>query len=99
MLTSLAKRVAEDCTDAYSCDNYTPAGWRQCGAMLAKRGFSLSAIEEILRSKWTRWACDGCEVKAHWRDGVGHTSKCLARFLDGGKTPITPSNWAKEMNR
>lgn len=54
-----AYEIAEQTQDAYSYDAYTPAGWRACCLMLAKRGYDAREIEAIMRSKWTRWAGDG----------------------------------------
>lgn len=73
---------------AYSSDAYTPNAWRQCCRMLARRGFSGEQIEDIMRSKFTRWASDGRKAKA-----FGHAnSKDLERFLDCFRPPITPEN-------
>ncbi len=73
--------VAKKCQDAYSCSAYTPAGWRQCAVMLAKRRFNKEQIEEVLRSKWTRWAGDGSSKQYGY-----YTSGDLARFLDSTST-------------
>ena len=105
MTAEEALTLAEETLDAYSVYNYTESGWRACHLMLARRGYGAYAVEEIVRSKWTRWACDFCEVERHWSAGGGwvgrHTSACLARFLDSGSQgkSITPENWAGHMYR
>ena len=71
---------------AYSSNEYTVVGWRECCRMLARRGFSCQQIEEIMRSKWTRWASDGSNNR------LGRcTSRDLARFLDS--RGITPEHY------
>lgn len=88
-----ARAIAEGCADAYSADRFSYPGWRQCGVMLAARGFDEFAIEEILRSKWTRWACDHCDNHSYGH----HTSPCLERYLDRGKPGIGIGNWRRLM--
>ena len=78
-----AKALAEKCRDAYSTANYR-GGWIGCVLMLARRGYNAREIEAILRSKWTRWACDESTA------GYGHhTSKDLARFMDNRRNGCT----------
>lgn len=88
-----ALAIAKKCEDAYSFDSYSPGGWRQCAVMLTKRGYDSMGIEAILRSKWTRWACDSCDKHRYGR----HNSRCLAAFLDGKPDQITPANWKRRM--
>ena len=67
---------AEELADAYSTDNYRN-GWSGSIRMLRARKFDDQEIEAIIRSKWTRWACDSSDK----RYGQ-NTSSDLARFLD-----------------
>lgn len=85
-----AKAIAERCEDAYSFDAYAPGAWRQCAWRLALRGFDESQIEEILRSKWTRWAGDASD-KQYGR----YNSADLMRFIDAGEW--TPEKVRAEM--
>ena len=74
-ITQQANDLSERTSDAYSYDRYR--NWTAVCQMLLNRGYTELEAEAILRSKWTRWACDqdsnryGC-----------HTSKALARFVD-----------------
>jgi len=97
-----ALQIAEQTQDAYSCDSYTPSGWRQCCVMLAYRGFDREAIETIMRSKWTRKAGDGS--RRHQYGDFNSTD--LALFMDtqhvyshdgGSLVGITPDNWREHM--
>lgn len=74
--------VLAECTqDAYSYDNYGKRSWIACAEMLLRMGFTKHEVEEILRSKWTRWAADMATDRKSWR--YGHTtSSDLRRFLD-----------------
>jgi hypothetical protein len=54
--SSLAKHIAEKTEDAYSADRYS--NWAAVAEVLLQRGHSEAEVEEILRSKWTRWAAD-----------------------------------------
>lgn len=88
--TAVADAIAEATQNAYSADAYQPKAWRQCCRMLASRGYSAHWIEEIMRSKFTRWASDGRSASKPY--GYS-TSKDLARFLDSGNgITITPEN-------
>ena len=69
---------------AYSSGSYTPKGWRACCRMLARRGFSPEQIEEIMRSRWMRWA--GYESPKRYGT---FNSADLARFMRG----TTPDNY------
>ncbi len=78
-LADKAKLLAEKTSDSYSYDRYK--NWGAVVLMLLRKGYSEIEAEAILRSKWTRWACDkdtgrGCRY-GH------HTSKALERFIDG----------------
>ena len=100
-----ALQIAEQTQDAYSCDSYSPAGWRQCCVMLAAKGFDREAIETIMRSKWTRWAGDSALTTRYGK----HNSTDLALFMDtqfdhhvytndgGSLVGITPDNWREHM--
>ena len=81
-----ALQIASATSDAYSYSRYTPSGWRESCRELARRGLDAKQIEEIMRSKWMRWAGDMSD-NCHG----GCTSADLMRFLDSeGK--ITPEN-------
>ena len=88
-----ALEIARKSRDAYSYDGYGVIGWDACAILLARRGFNAEQIEEILRSKWTRWAGDGSNNRYGRYSG-----KDLARFLDSGNEPITPANYNRHMN-
>lgn len=70
------QQLADKTADAYSHDSYTPAGWRACCVMLRKKGYTDDQIEDILRSKWTRWAGDASRKRYGY-----YTSKDLERAL------------------
>jgi len=76
-LKQRADALAERTADAYSADNYTEAGWRGAALMLLKRGCTEQEAEEILRSKYTRWACDHSGKPYGTNNGQD-----LARYLD-----------------
>ena len=69
------KKFALELADAFSTDNYSN-GWSASIKMLRKHCLNDREIEAIIRSKWTRWACDQAG-KAYGR----HTSRDLERFL------------------
>lgn len=54
--TTLAKTIADRCSDAYSADRY--ASWPAVAQTLLDRGYNEAETEEIMRSKWARWAAD-----------------------------------------
>jgi hypothetical protein len=91
-MTTIAEAdlIAASTEDAYSYDDYIPSEWRRCCRMLARRGYTPEWIEEIMRSKFTRWATTGRGKATH---------KDLARFLDkeNGPTPTTPENIAERL--
>jgi len=45
-------------SNAYSADTYGPTQWRKVAAFLLDRGYSMDEAEQIMRSKWMRWAAD-----------------------------------------
>lgn len=56
-LRAEAKRVAEQCADAYSYDRYR--SWTAVALALLTHGYTARETETIMRSKVTRWAADG----------------------------------------
>ena len=62
-LMASAQRVADRCADAYSWDRY--ASWTACAAECLALGFSEAETEEILRSKYMRWAGDCYATPKH----------------------------------
>lgn len=72
-----AEQIAERTKDAYSFRRYSKSGWRESARMLARRRYNEIEIEEILRSKMTRWAGDFSDKKYRCV-----TSKDLEKFLD-----------------
>lgn len=57
LMKELAEKISEETSDAYSFDRYT--NWKACVMFLLKHGMNEVETEEILRSKWMRWAGDG----------------------------------------
>jgi len=78
-ITEKAKLLAEQTSGAYSYDRFK--NWEAVIQMLLNKGHSDLAVEAIVRSKWTRWACDH-DTGRGVRYGH-HTSKALERFLEG----------------
>lgn len=69
--------LAERTSDAYSHDHY--ASWRAVAAALLRRGYSDRQAEEILRSKFTRWAADQSDApygRATARDLLRLMDRC-----------------------
>jgi len=64
-----------DSCGAYSQDNYK--SWRAVCAMMLRRGYTATESDFILRSKFTRWACD----RSGKRYGQ-NTAKDFERYLD-----------------
>ncbi len=60
-ITTIAKQVAERTSDAYSFDRY--ASWAAVAQLLLDRGYNEAEAEEIMRSKWTRWAADTANTR------------------------------------
>jgi hypothetical protein len=77
-ITDKAKELAEKTSGAYSYDRFK--NWDAVIQMLLNKGYSDREVEAIVRSKWTRWACDGDTSKNRY--GY-HTSKCLESFMKG----------------
>jgi hypothetical protein len=75
-LMDRADAIARKTQDAYSCERYTEAGWRDCTLVCLKHGCSDAETEEVLRSKWVRWATEA--TGRSWGDCVGTD---LERFL------------------
>lgn len=78
-ITEKAKVLAEKTSGAYSFDRFK--NWEAVIQMLLNKGYSDLEVEAIVRSKWTRWACDH-DTGRGGRYGY-HTSKALERFLEG----------------
>lgn len=79
--TAEADKIAEATEDAYSFNAYGADRWRACCRMLAGRGYNAAEIEEIMRSKLTRWAEDAATGRKGWRSGRT-SSADLERLLD-----------------
>lgn len=78
-ISDKAKLLAEKTSDAYSADRFK--NWGAVVHMLLKKGYSEMETEAILRSKWTRWACD--QDTGRGSTYGHHTSKALERFIEG----------------
>ena len=55
-ITQQAKDLASKTSDAYSSDRFK--NWSAVIQALLNLGYSEIETEAIVRSKWTRWACD-----------------------------------------
>lgn len=77
-ITQQAKDLASKTSDAYSSDRFR--NWVAVVQTLLNLGYSELETEAILRSKWTRWACD--HDTSRNRYGY-HTSSAMLRFLKG----------------
>ena len=55
-LRTRAKTLADRCQDAYSARTYRT--WSSVAYELLRLGFNERQAEDIMRSKWTRWATD-----------------------------------------
>lgn len=69
-------------SDAYSY-KYFRNGWIPCIKMLRSRGYLDREIEDILRSKVTRWARDNSRNQNYY-----HTAADLARYMDANPNTI-----------
>lgn len=78
-ITDKAKALAYHTSGAYSFDAYK--NWDAVIQMCLDLGYSEMETEAIVRSKWTRWACDH-DTGRGGKYGY-HTSKALERFLEG----------------
>ena len=76
-ITQQAKALAEKTSDAYSSDRF--ASWAGVIQSLLNLGYSEIETEAIVRSKWTRWACDH-DTSYGGRYGR-HTSSAMIRFM------------------
>jgi len=83
---SEAYNIAKACQNAFSYEAYANGEWAILANMLADLEYDAEAIEQILRSKWTRWARnDSPRVYGH------HTADDVINWLkDEG---INPKNW------
>ena len=77
-ITEKAKVLAEKTSGAYSSDRFK--NWEAVIQMCLDLGYSEMETEAIVRSKWTRWACDG---DTGFNRYGNHTSNALKRFLVG----------------
>ena len=70
------KAIAEKTKDAYSfkCKYYSLREWIRITRFLLDKGYSPEATEEILYSKYMRWADDSCG------QGIGYRMT-LERFI------------------
>lgn len=78
-ISDKAKALAYHTSGAYSYDAYK--NWDAVIQMCLDLGYSEMETEAIVRSKWTRWACDS-DTNRGGRYGY-HTSNALKRFLVG----------------
>lgn len=77
-ITQQAKDLASKTSDAYSSDRFK--NWGAVVQTLLNLGYSELETEAILRSKWTRWACDMDTSRNNYGH---HTSSAMIRFLKG----------------
>lgn len=77
-ITQQAKDLASKTSDAYSSDRFK--NWGAVVQTLLNLGYSELETEAILRSKWTRWACDMDTSRNNYGH---HTSSAMIRFLEG----------------
>lgn len=82
-ITQQAKDLASKTSDAYSSDRFK--NWDAVIQALLNLGYSEIETEAIVRSKWTRWACDH-DSKRYGQ----HTSTAIIRFMNG--TPKSEVN-------
>ena len=75
-ITQKAKDLASKTSDAYSCDRFK--NWSAVIQALLNLGYSEIETEAIVRSKWTRWACDH-DSKRYGQ----HSSNAMIRFMNG----------------
>jgi hypothetical protein len=77
-ITDKAKALAEETSGAYSYDRFK--NWEAVIQMLLNKGYSDLEVEAIVRSKWTRWACDHDTGRNRYGR---HTSSAMMRFMKG----------------
>lgn len=71
-----AEKLANKTHDAYSFDYYGEAEWLKIVQFLFGKGYNEEDVEQIVRSKHTRWASDSSrEVDADAIDFVNHFQK------------------------
>jgi hypothetical protein len=75
-ITQQAKNLASKTSDAYSSDRF--ASWEGVIQTLLNLGYSEIETEAIVRSKWTRWACDHDTSRNRYGR---HTSSAMIRFM------------------
>jgi hypothetical protein len=62
----IACRIAWETADAYSADIWGPVMWTQAAQMLLNMNFSEQEVDDILRSKMTRWSRDKWGDSSTW---------------------------------
>jgi hypothetical protein len=77
-ISDKAKALAEKTSDAYSSDRF--ASWASVIQSLLNLGYTELETEAIVRSKWTRWACDHDTGRNRYGR---HTSSAMMRFMKG----------------
>lgn len=77
-ITQKAKDIAERTSNAYSFDRFR--NWEAVTQTLLDLGLDELQTEAVLRSKWTRWACD---MDDSGNSYGRHTSKAMLRFMGG----------------
>ena len=75
-ISDKAKALAEQTSDAYSADRF--ASWESVIQSLLNLGYTELETEAIVRSKWTRWACDHDTGRNRYGR---HTSSAMIRFM------------------
>jgi hypothetical protein len=75
-ITDKAKTLAYHTSGAYSFDAYK--NWDAVIQMCLDLGYSEMETEAIVRSKWTRWACDHDTGRNRYGR---HTSSAMMRFM------------------
>jgi hypothetical protein len=90
MQSELAIELSAQTQDAYSVSNYAAGEWTRCIQMLLNRGYDAQEAEAIMRSKWTRWACDMSD-REYGANGVMD----LMAFLDDPRNNCTKANVRK----
>jgi len=76
-ITQQAKDLASKTSDAYSSDRFR--NWASVIQALLNLGYSEIETEAIVRSKWTRWACD--HDTSYGGKYGRHTSTAMIRFM------------------
>lgn len=64
-----ALTIAARCSDAYSADMWGPVAWVEAAQMLIDMDLTDEQVENVLRSKLTRWARDAfCKPSTYLGD-------------------------------